>query len=76
MTAASSDPGEPSSEQFESSQLIDAVRVREQFLEDILGSLESFVTIGWDWRCTFATSFELDHACRGVAVCAKPRLRE
>ena len=56
MTAASSDPGEPRSEQLESAQLIDAVRVREQFLEEILGSLESFVTIDRDWRCTFANA--------------------
>jgi PAS domain S-box-containing protein len=38
---------------LESAQLIDAVRVREQFLEDILGSLESFVTVDRDWRFTF-----------------------
>ena len=39
--------------QLETAQLIDAVRVREHFLEDILGSLESFVTVDRDWRFTF-----------------------
>ena len=29
------------------------MRVREQFLEGILGSLESFVTVDQDWRFTF-----------------------
>ena len=40
-------------QQLETAQLIDAVQVREQFLEDILGSLESFVTVDRDWRFTF-----------------------
>ena len=38
MTAASSDAGEPGPEQLESSRLIVVVRVREQFLEDILAA--------------------------------------
>jgi PAS domain S-box-containing protein len=56
MTDVSSESGEPRAEQLEGAQLIDAVRVRERFLEDILGSLESFVTVDRDWRCTFANS--------------------
>ncbi len=56
MTDVSSESGEPRSEQLEGAQLIDAVRVRERFLEDILGSLESFVTVDRDWRCTFANA--------------------
>ncbi|MGE5412924.1 MAG: PAS domain S-box protein [Syntrophomonadaceae bacterium] len=54
MTDESPGAGRRRREQLESSQLIDAVRVREQFLEDILGSLESFVTVDQDWRFTFA----------------------
>jgi PAS domain S-box-containing protein len=50
---ASTGPGRPRSPQLESAQLIGAVRVREKFLEDILGSLESFVTVDRDWRFTF-----------------------
>ncbi len=46
-------PGRPKGPQLEGAQLIDAVRVRERFLEDILGSLESFVTVDRDWRFTF-----------------------
>ena len=54
MTDESPSAGSRRREQLEGSQLIDAVRVREQFLEDILGSLESFVTVDQDWRFTFA----------------------
>jgi PAS domain S-box-containing protein len=34
-------------------ELIRALRARETFLESILGSLESFVTVDADWRFTF-----------------------
>ena len=54
MTDASPGAGKRRREQLESAQLIDAVRVREQFLEDILGSLESFFTVDRDWCFTFA----------------------
>jgi len=46
MTAASSDAGEPRPEQLESSRLIVVVRVREQFLEDILAAAAIHLDVG------------------------------
>jgi signal transduction histidine kinase len=53
MSDESAGPGRRKRQPLESAQLIGAVRVREQFLEDILGRLESFVTVDRDWRLTF-----------------------
>jgi signal transduction histidine kinase len=38
---------------FEREELVHAVESREHFLSEVLGSLESFVTIDADWRFTF-----------------------
>ena len=65
MSDASPGAGKRRREQLESAQLIDAVRVREQFLEDILGSLESFVTVDQDWRFTFSNRTAADLVRRG-----------
>jgi signal transduction histidine kinase len=51
--AASPNTDECGSEALERDQLINAVRAREQFLEGILGSLESFATVDGHWRITF-----------------------
>ena len=48
--------GARSPEELEREPLIDAVRARERFLEGILGSLESFITIDRDWRFTFVNA--------------------
>jgi PAS domain S-box-containing protein len=45
--------GEHSSDAPSPEDLIQAVRARERFLEGILGSLESFVTVDREWRLTF-----------------------
>ena len=49
-------PGNPEgcgADALASDDLIRAARARECFLQDILGSLESFVTVDADWRLTF-----------------------
>ena len=42
------------SAELERDQLIRALQARERFLDAILGSLETFFTVGADWRITFA----------------------
>jgi PAS domain S-box-containing protein len=57
---------EHASEALSPEDLIRAVRARERFLEGILGSLESFVTVDRDWRLTFVNeaAAQLAHAVR------------
>jgi PAS domain S-box-containing protein len=46
-------------ESLDRETLLRALQTREQFLSGILGSLESFVTVGPDWRITFANAAAL-----------------
>ncbi len=57
---------ERGSEALSPEDLIRAVRARERFLEGILGSLESFVTVDRDWHLTFVNeaAAQLAHAVR------------
>ena len=43
-------------ETFEREELVRALQARERFLTGVIGSLESFVTIGEDWRLTYANA--------------------
>jgi PAS domain S-box-containing protein len=58
--------GEQGSDALSPRDLIGAVRARERFLEGILGSLESFVTVDEHWRLTFVNeaAAKLMHAVR------------
>ena len=43
-------------ETFERDELVRALQARERFLTGAIGSLESFVTLGEDWRLTYANA--------------------
>ena len=42
--------------QFEREDLVRALQARERFLTDVIGSLESFVTIDEEWRLTYVNT--------------------